>query len=248
MHRETRFSCDPDDLRGAAVIESAPTQSISALCSTAADLAVMQMLRLTLGLGTDVRNTLLEYNAYRCRTVLSPLVRNPDCAAEHRGWVVAPSPRALDRCSLAELAASAGVPRGRVHEAAFMVGEQRFYESGVCTEGHEQPLGRFLAGPTTGEPCGICRGPIWPRPFDSHRPVPGSALGEAGQRPIGEIADDPVTWVLIRDPRQATMFRDRRLPTPPRCGRAGRDEPPGNDSPHVESTRYESTRRSGAST
>jgi hypothetical protein len=211
MHRETRFSCDPDHPEGVVAVDGPVTMSTSALCSMAADLAMMQMLRLTLGLGADITDTLLEYNAYRCRTVLSPLVRNADCPAEHRSWVLREPPRALGRCTLQELALKAGVPRGRIQEAAFMVNERRFYEIDACSEGHVQPLGRFLTRPAPGQGCWTCGRPTWPRAFDSYRPVPGSALGEAGSRPIEEISDEPVTWVLVRDARHAVMFCD---PTP----------------------------------
>ena len=172
MHREIRFSCDPDDPEGAAEVGGRETRSVSALCSTAADLAVMQMMRLTLGLGAPVTDTLLEYNAYRCRSVLSPLARNPDCPAEHRGWARAEAPRPLRDCTLAELAIKAGVSGACIEQAAFVVNGRRFYEVAACAEGHIQRFGRFVAHPAArarvAAPAGGPRGLGRSTPTDRH--------------------------------------------------------------------------------
>src|SRR5262249_12041886 len=69
LSRQTVFSCaGPDTSRPGWVGRSelsAPTMSISALCAIAAELAVIQVLRLVLGLGAPVGDDLVQYCGFR---------------------------------------------------------------------------------------------------------------------------------------------------------------------------------------
>jgi len=79
LRRQVAFSC-----AGNVVAGGAPARAASrTLCSLAADLAVNQLVRLVLGLGVPVSNSIVEYCGYTNATSVSPLRRNPDCRCDH---------------------------------------------------------------------------------------------------------------------------------------------------------------------
>ncbi len=215
MTVETRFACggpaaEPTEMTATPP----PTVSVSALCSLAADLAVLQALRLTLGLGAPVGDTLLELNAFTWRGVVTPLRRRPHCPSEHGAWELRAAPSPLRDCTLEGLARTAGVPPSGMSEAAFTVGGTRFYESVACGCG-PSPLERFLPAPIAQGTCDRCDQLRRPDAFASHRCVPGEVLLSDLGRPLGALAS-VVPWVTIRHGSTTTLFR------PPPDGRIDR--------------------------
>jgi molybdopterin/thiamine biosynthesis adenylyltransferase len=208
LNNETTFSCEGvTGSRPVARSRPAPTMSVSFLCSLAADLALMQVLRFVAGLGGPVENTLLEYCGYTHRTAISPLGRRPDCPADHVAWEPGRLPAPLAECSLAELTRRAGFEGDA--QASFLVDEMRFVQSATCSAGHQVSVDRFL--PAVGDigRCTRCDRSLCAQPFYSHRPVTASRLGERRGRPLGEICGVTPRWVVVRNGERGVLFHSR---------------------------------------
>jgi molybdopterin/thiamine biosynthesis adenylyltransferase len=211
LNEETKFSCEGPDSRAAeAEGTHPPTRSLSALCSMAGDLAVLQFVRHRLGVGEPVGDSLLEYCGYTHRTVLSPLKRNPDCGCEHRRvpWITLH--RTLLDCTMRELVREAGLGGEQgMAGISFRVGNRVFRELGSCACGQAQPLNRFHApGEFLGR-CSECGSDIRPQPFFSHDPVPASLVSGELDRPLREMTTAPVEYVWVRGPNHGAFLSDR---------------------------------------
>jgi molybdopterin/thiamine biosynthesis adenylyltransferase len=211
MHRETRFSCE-----GAATAPSAPltavaaTMSFSFLCSLAADLAVAQVVRLVLGLGTGVEDTLLEYCAYRHRAVVSPLSRNPDCPVDHTAFRPFLASAPLAECTLRRLALEADSTLPTAEGGlVYCVGGADFVEVAVCGCSRFHPVHKFLQegadlGMCAG--CGLARRPL---PFHTHRWVSSASIEPLLDTPLAELGVPPPEWVVVRSRTEAFLVRGR---------------------------------------
>ena len=146
LNRSTSFSCDGSTAgRVVAHTETQPTASVSFLCALAADLAMTQILRHTLGLGVPVADTLVEHSGYTHRTVTSCLTRNRNCPAEHVPWRLAVCRGSLVDSTLRELAQAAGFAgEDRLERTAFSLGGLSYVEWEVCDGGHAAPVGQSL--------------------------------------------------------------------------------------------------------
>ncbi|MCI0456193.1 MAG: ThiF family adenylyltransferase [Gemmataceae bacterium] len=209
LNREGRFSCAGwagGEIQRETV--AAPTMSVSFLCSLAADLACMQLLRHVLKLGPPVEDSLLEHCGYTHRTVVSPLSRNLDCPCEHQAWQVRPAPGPLASCSLGELARTVG-ENGDLERASFAVEGAAFAEVAVCRFcGQAQRCGRFVRRGESAGPCRSCGSATQPEPFYCHDPVPAEAVLTLLGHPLGEIGGAAAAWVLVRDGERAVWFRE----------------------------------------
>jgi molybdopterin/thiamine biosynthesis adenylyltransferase len=211
LHEETVFSCAGP---GAGRSElSAPTMSISPLCAIAAELAMIQVLRLVLGLGAPVGDGLIQYCGFRHTTTQTPLVRNPSCPCEHVQWSPRPLPGALAECTPRELARQAGQDDDRLEACAWTVGGHAFIESAACC-GVVQPIGRFCRADRPAGRCPRCRRELRAQPFFSHRRVPGSVLGPALHRPLGRLGAGRAPWVVVHTPSGAVRFHAESEVTP----------------------------------
>jgi molybdopterin/thiamine biosynthesis adenylyltransferase len=217
LNRETVFSCaGPDALRPGRAGRSelpAPTMSISALCAIAAELAVIQVLRLVLGLGAPVGDGLVQYCGFRHETTQMPLVRNPSCPCEHVQWSPRPLPSPLAECTPRELARRVILDDDRLEECAWTVGGHAFIESAACC-GVVQPIGRFCRADRPAGRCRSCRRPLRAQPFFAHRRVPGSVLGPALHRPLGRLGAGRAPWVVVHTPSGAVRFHAEIEVTP----------------------------------
>lgn len=99
-----RHSCD-GTLVDASVESTGtqPTRSLSYLWSLTADLVVNQIVRPAIGLGRPVADTMIEYNGYTHRTVITPLRVNTARRYEHLRYAVLESRKSLGECSVREL-------------------------------------------------------------------------------------------------------------------------------------------------
>ncbi len=208
---EAGFSCSPD---GEPVQRSAPrpTMSISPLCSLAADLVVLQLVRMSLGLGPALTDCVLEYNAYRHATSITPLKRNPRCPADHvrfsRATVVGP----LDELTLRQCAAAAAMDDGGLHDASFAVGDLVFSELLACGQCGARPaLGRFVPRrDSTRRRCPACgAAALGMHQFHSYAQVPADMLGSAIDRPLRALGADGAAWVTIRRGDRGSLVRSR---------------------------------------
>jgi molybdopterin/thiamine biosynthesis adenylyltransferase len=207
LNRETSFSCE-----GLAAGRPAPqshgpaTVSTSFLCSLAADLALVQLLRLTLGLGQDVADTFLEYCGFTHRTVITPLVRNPHCRCEHAAWKIAKASAPLRQLTLRDLAREAGCRDEELATASFSVDEIPYVEAAVCPTGHIHTIRRFLALASDAGECPTCGAMLRPHPFYAHRPVPARIARPQLDRPLGELTSAPPRAVIVRAQGGGTLI------------------------------------------
>ena len=143
LRKEAQFTCAPgaDEAYPAGTI---PTTSVGSLCSLAADLACLTVLRMALGLGEPPDDRLLEYNGYRHATASSPLVRNPDCPCEHVMLERATVDGPLGRSTLRACALAAGVEGGALEAASFAVDDCTFVWLAICRTCGEVPVNAFV--------------------------------------------------------------------------------------------------------
>jgi molybdopterin/thiamine biosynthesis adenylyltransferase len=210
LNQETTFSCEGTVTeKPTRTIQTAPTRSVSFLCSLAADLALMQILRDMLGLGGPVQDTLVEYCGFTHRTVTAPLVRNPQCPCDHRPWAAAPAPGPLAECTLRQLAVAAGVTENReLARTSFRVEDWPFVVRGVCANcGQTQAVQRFVAGGEAARPCVTCSGIVAVQPFFAHHPVPATMARAVLDRPLAELGSRPPGWVVVQGQERTVLFR-----------------------------------------
>ena len=205
--RETKFSCS-GELHGAQGQGGAsPTMSVSSLCSMAADLALMQLLRVVLNLGDPVSDSLLEYCGYTHTTTQMPLVRNPSCPCSHLMWSPAAAPRAVAKCSLRELAAAGGFgPLEAVQDVSFVVGNTVFVEAAMCC-GTTQPVRRFAVNPQSLGNCQNCGAALRPDSFFILARVSAAMLGSLVDHPLQRIGARAARWVAVLSETRAVWIR-----------------------------------------
>ena len=208
LNNHTEFSCTGyASGRSRAQVARDPTMSTSALCSIAADLAITQILRDTLGLGQPVRDTVVEHCGFTHKTVVGPLRRNPDCVCDHVAYRRARTLRPLPQLTLHELASLAGVDGATdLSHTSFIVDDLSFAETGACRQGHVQELQRFVAPGRAAGRCKSCGAPLHPLAFYTHRTVPAAVLGERVRRPLRTLGARSARWVVTRGTDIGTLF------------------------------------------
>jgi molybdopterin/thiamine biosynthesis adenylyltransferase len=204
LDRQSEFSCEgfePAKLKPR--ITDQPTRSASFSCATAADLGMSQIIRLALGLGESVLDTMIEFCGYRNSLVTSRLMRRANCPCDHTLFAPMPLPRPLGECSLNCLIAVAGFKRSSV---TFTLGDFEWVEFGVCACAQPGPVRRFVQmGQTDLGRCATCGTPIHAQPFSTRGAVPAHLLEQWMARPLREVR--PVRWVVVRDGNKAALFR-----------------------------------------
>lgn len=169
--REIRFSCDPS-APGDGLIQSPPTLSVAPLCSLAADMAALAVLRRALGLGRPPADDVRQYSGYLDTVSSAALRRNPECLNDHTVLRRATLQGALARHTLRRCASAAGIHRDAdLAEASFRVDDGRFAWIVVCAGcGGQQPFNRFVEGrPDSRHRCAACGGgDLHPHPFFSY--------------------------------------------------------------------------------
>lgn len=223
--RETIWTCDPNALTKGPDIRVMPTRSVAGLSSLAADLAMVTLLRWRLKLGAGVLDTRLEYAGYLHQTTVSPLVRHPDCPADHLPRERRASATALPDCTLRELAAAAGIADLATTPASFQVDEQVLVEQVTCGCGKREKVRRFgkLGRPL--DQCRTCQQPIAIDSFTASRAAPADALGPALDKPLRTLGARSAKYVIVRDAGHSVFFTNP-IPHSPGLGRGDLDMPP----------------------
>ncbi|MHC5211186.1 MAG: ThiF family adenylyltransferase [Planctomycetota bacterium] len=214
LARHTRYACAGSG-GGPARAVAPPTMSVSALCGLAADLAVLELLRLVLGLGARTGDAIVEQNVYARRTTVSPVRRRATCTLDHRAWERASSLYAPEQATPRALAASAGLDAttGRL---ALSVAGREWIGRAVCGCGATSPVGRLRARDANPGRCARCGERLHVPAVDRHRRVPGEALARLVDRPLARFGAGRPGAVLLESngrsvvlqaaPRDATAF------------------------------------------
>jgi molybdopterin/thiamine biosynthesis adenylyltransferase len=208
LARQVRFSCDG---KGGGTPEETPaapaTNSLSPLCSVAADLAVLQLVRLVLKAGRPVADTLLEYNGFTHRTVISPLRRSPSCRLEHVRFAQVTLDEPLGSLSLAAVALRAsGAPAPA--DGQFAIDGLDWVEFAGCGCAERTVVRQFVPRGIPGRlVCRKCARPLAPLAFYTHRTVTRSVLGAALEQPLRKLGAHHASHVLLRTGDSGVLIR-----------------------------------------
>ena len=210
MTRQVRFSCEgATSAAGTPPAESVATNSPSALCSLAADLAVIQILRFLLRLGQPVADTMLEYNGFTHSTVLTAMAPNAHCKLEHSSLAQALVDVPLAGLSLAQVAQRAtGAPMAP--DAVFELPNLDWIEFVGCSCVQSTPLRKFgPRGSTDQGVCPKCSARFVPLGFYTHRTVSAQVLGSAVELPLHKLGARRVGSVLLRSGDAGVLIRQQ---------------------------------------
>ena len=214
---QVQYSCE-----GAAAAQPAlrisgpPTRSTSSLCALGADLALNQSLRLALGLGEAVGDSIIEYCGFTNRMLTSRLERNPACRCDHTRFELIRAPVPIRSYSFTKLVNDFVKPRDAA-SATLTIGGMEWIECGVCRCPEPTPVRRFVPkGRGTAGRCPRCRSVIHSQPFNSHQAVAASILGRAASVPLCMLGVRKSPWVLLLKAAGAILVQDPRrvLPLP----------------------------------
>lgn len=213
MTRQVRFSCEG---AGGGLVPSPDavlaTNSISPLCEQAAALAVMQVTRFLVPVGQPVADTMLEYCGYTHRTVVSPLVRNPNCMLDHSPLTLVALDPPLGDSSLSQLAQQAtGAPPSA--GARFELEGLQWVELASCGCPEPRPVRRFVArGRKRLHCCRRCAAPLVPLSFYTYPQVSASVLGTAVERPLRELGARGLASLLQRNGDAGVLISQTTTP------------------------------------
>ena len=216
MSRGVKYACDPGaDPHDA--IEAQPTLSVSPLCSLAAAAAVLELLRMRLGLGPVPRDCMRELNAYGCTAITAPLTRNTSCPVDHAVLERVKVERPLDQCTLRDCAEAAGtIGDEGIARVSFAVDDCLFVwvlGCGRCGATHKH--NRFVDRRRFSMPrrCTACGGgDLAPHPFFSFdRLIPA---GKGGLMPHLDVPlrslDAEGRGVVVRTGDRAVLVQSHR--------------------------------------
>jgi hypothetical protein len=197
LNSGAKFSCEGYYEGEQHAATAMVTRSTSSLCSIAADLSNMQLLRRAGGLGKSVDDTVLEYCGFTHKTVVSPLPRREDCVCvDHRPWRRRSVAGRLSHRSPGELVEAA---LGFSDDlATIRVRGDWFTERAACSTCGPRPVRRFVNWRQDPPACDNCGRPLAREPFFAHRPVLLEALGQCAERPLVEACDLPVRSVVVQ--------------------------------------------------
>jgi molybdopterin/thiamine biosynthesis adenylyltransferase len=207
LNRSTIYSCEGNGSNGPKIpIEGQPTRSLSSLCSLTAQLGLLQFARDRLGLGAAVRDTVLEYCAYTHQTVITKLVRKPDCPCDHRILGRAAPPRPLTDCSLRDLEKAAALSDTEA-DVTFEIDNSLWAEQARCECGGWRATHRFVRANTTAlGQCPECGQATTVHPFGSYQRVPAWRTEPFRDQPLGTLGATDVRWAVVRSNQRGVLF------------------------------------------
>ncbi len=210
-----KFSCDPAAV-AAGDLDGPPTVSVSPLCSLAADMAMLELLRIRLGLGSPPCDCVRELNGYTGASVTTPLSRRAACLVDHTVLDRVHLDRSLGECTLRDCAEAAGVTGDEgIARASFAVDDSLFAPVLSCTAcGASHEHNRFVdrrRGPLR-RVCRTCghRG-LAPHPFlcfDRLIPARAGGLLPHLDVPLRVLGADG-RGVVVRHRRKAVLLRSK---------------------------------------
>jgi molybdopterin/thiamine biosynthesis adenylyltransferase len=195
-----RFSCNGETSPQSG---QAPTMSIPSLCGITAHLAVQQMVRLSLGLGRSVLDTMLDFSGYINQLNVSRILRCKDCPCDHRPFSRVFVPGKLAGMSIADLLSASGL--------ADQIGLNieiegyAYAERAACACGQLPAAGRFVSS----EACPACRKSMG-QSFYLHRQVTPGMHGMNGYKALGQLGASAARCAIVTSlQRGALVFSER---------------------------------------
>jgi hypothetical protein len=185
-----------------------PTMSTSFLCSLAADFALAQWTRHSLGLGQPVVDTVLQYCGYTHRLVQANLAVNGRCRGGHVVLERARLPKPLAECTFTELGQFAGLAAKTLAQSSLTLGQLSYVESAVCGCGPHE-VRSFVPGGATLGSCATCAQPISPQPYYSSRPTPGSDLNSQRDWPLKKLGGAVAAWAVVQVGDRGVLLREK---------------------------------------
>jgi hypothetical protein len=194
----SRFGCDPQTARAQGL---EPTRTLPTVCSTAADLTAVEVLKWLEGkLHQALRGEELALCLQTYRQFRTTLPRKKQCRCPHRRWQLVDLDRAEEK-TLADLAGQLGIAKGFQVRA-----EQPWVRFAVCPACDRQnPVLRFAAfGSEVG--CCSCGQGLQPAPIGSCSVIPGADLSQCLDVPFPELGLQSGTAVGLGHEDDWTYF------------------------------------------
>ena len=208
LNANTVFSCN-GAVEGRNMVQKTnlPTMSTAFLCSLAADLGLMLIVRYALKLGAPLTDSLVEYCGYTNRMVTTPLYKSSSCICDHSPWKIRKLSRPLINNTLRELSlASELSENGSFNEYSFTVSDMSFVELGICSCSTLQPVRRFVKSGHIAGICGKCGADLFPHPFFSNRPVSGTLIQDVLDKPLKKVGAKEAVSVLVSRNGKGVLF------------------------------------------
>lgn len=206
LNRQTRFSCEGAAETGVAAVSAPRTNSLQALCATAASLAVICGIRFLLPIGKPLTDSLIHYCGFTQQTVVSPLSHSAACPLDHSRFERITNDGPLAKLSLAQLTREAtGLPAAP--GTRFRVGRAQWIEMAACSCPQPQVVRRFVSPGSRARKCERCGSVLTPLSFYSYERPNASILGSALDQPLARLGLNGVASVVIRTNDQAVFVQ-----------------------------------------
>ena len=188
------YSCAGDVSQGEGISQP-ETRSIAQLCTLAASLSGIQLVRDVLGLGAPVRDTVVTYCGYTHQTLVTPIRSRAACPADHRVWRRVRSATPLARLSAASFLHLVG-HADRSERATFSIVDWTFAEEARCACGLTLQPRLFLPEAEASVRCTCGREASVPR-FHARHELNLEVLGGAADQPLASLGADVVHYVKV---------------------------------------------------
>ena len=140
-------------------------------------------------------------------SAVTALAARAVCPSEHGTWRVVEWKQRLAAATPRELFTAAGCPgEEALADVSMTVAGYGFSAMGMCACPDHPLLGRFRSLGSATSPCPACGSPLEGHPFYTHEVVPGIALREHLDRPLGTLGADAPDTVLVRRADRALLF------------------------------------------
>jgi len=224
LNTGTVYSCTG----GPAKRNGIPTVSPPSLCSTAASLAITELLARCTELVSASESRVVTYCGFNHKTTVTSLDRRAECPSDHSVWRVAEWAGPLANATPRQLLSAAGCDGGDSLVAASMtVAGYRFCRVGICGCVAHPALGRFVPALSESSLCAKCEARLEPHPLYTYEVVPGKALCSSLDQTLAELGVAEPSTVLVRVAEEASLFHS------PRASARSRKLVPSNQAAQV---------------
>jgi len=200
LNSETTFTCSGEPSASSApIISGPPTMSISALCSMAADLASIEILKHMLAFGPIVTNCVVSYSGYTQKSFSTALTHSSACPCEHTRYRILRPTGSAKSLSLNDLLIQSRIANQDLHAIDVKLDGLRYVDQSFCACGTTSPVQRFVLAGTLCAACPSCGGTMREDPYYTHTSVTLNSVGRRIYVPLREICpEQKPDYILIR--------------------------------------------------